>query len=72
MVAQAVRRKAVEAIDSDLMIRLDREEQDAELRYNAARERGDVEAMRVAGSEWTAAAKRATRYALEHVETYSD
>ena len=62
----------MEAIDSDLMIRLDREEKEAERRYNTAKHRGDVEAMRVAGGEWTAAAKRATRYALEHVKPYSD
>ncbi len=40
----------MEAIDADLMIRLEREEQDAKRRYDAAKDRGDVEAMKVAAA----------------------
>jgi hypothetical protein len=62
----------VDYIDADKMLRLDKAEKDAEQRYYAARDSGDVPASRVAARDWTAAAKAATDYALGRVEKYDD
>lgn len=59
-------------IDVDRMVELDEAETAARDRFYAARERGDIEALRKAAKEWTNAAKAATDYALGKVEPYTD
>lgn len=60
------------AVDVDKFMELQQAEFEAKERYLAARESGDIKALRAAANVYTAAYQDCTNYALTGVEPYSD
>jgi uncharacterized membrane protein (DUF106 family) len=62
----------MDVIDSDKMLRLQADVEEAQQRYREASERGDIPAMHNAAKDWQRTEAVATAYVLGHVEPWSD